>query len=156
MTKKIMLALLLCSSVWLSTVEAGCIATASPPTLSEGQATTNDYCDLYNNRYITPGTLGANRVYGNLVTDCSVIGIKINISGTAASYVNNNTVARCDTSFYTQTSQSNWNVNNNLSFLPLTYHASWGSTSTSKPDYNSYYPSTGNVFAENTVATDFA
>lgn len=101
-------------------------------------------------------SLGGHRVSGNLIVNASVIAIKANISGTAANYITNNTVSGSGTSFYTQTSQSNWNFYNNVSLNPITYHASWGSTSTSKPDYNIYYPATGNVFAENSVAMDFA
>lgn len=104
-------------------------------------------------------TLGNNRVYGNVIQTCTGFGIKMNISGTSQNYAANNVISRCNIHLYTQGSGSganNWNIINNMSLNPTTHHISIGDVSTSKPDYNNYYPSGATLWAEGGTPTDFA
>lgn len=106
---------------------------------------------------VTAISAGVNRIEANKIYACASYGIKLNTTQTATSYCINNVIDGCSLGhLYTQTSCSGWVVANNASYNPVTFHTDWGSTSTCTPDYNSYYPATGNVFKEGGSATDFA
>lgn len=102
-------------------------------------------------------TNGRNKIIGNLVDACDEFGIKLNIGqagdGNVAAF---NTVSECDTSIRTQTSQSGWDILANLSLSPTSAHWDFGGTSTSRPDYNWYYPVSGTQFKENGTAYSFS
>ncbi len=94
---------------------------------------------------------GYNVVCGNRVVRVSEYGIKINTTSTfRPSYCTNNVVEAAGlANYYTQTTCAGWEVQNNISVSPVTYHASWGGASTCRPNANCYWPVSGACFHEN-------